>query len=97
LLEDARRDVPPALAAAMIDRYLSARPVLDPQAFHAAYAVLGAQRNAKILGLFSRLARRDGKPAYLALLPRVAGHLKRDLAHPLLAPLKVWCDRHLQL
>jgi aminoglycoside/choline kinase family phosphotransferase len=97
LLEDARRDVPPALAAAMLDRYLSARPDLDPQAFRAAYALLGAQRNAKILGLFSRLARRDGKPAYLALLPRVAGHLQRDLAHPLLAPLRAWCDRHLQL
>jgi N-acetylmuramate 1-kinase len=97
LLEDARRDVPPELAIAMVDRYLAARPDLDPQAFRAAYALLGAQRNAKILGLFSRLARRDGKPAYLALLPRVAGHLKRDLEHPLLAPLRAWCDLHLQL
>ena len=97
LLEDARRDVPPALAEAMIERYLAARPDLDSQAFRAAYALLGAQRNAKILGLFSRLARRDGKPAYLALLPRVAGHLKRDLEHPLLAPLRAWCDLHLQL
>src|SRR5919106_44619 len=50
LLEDARRDVPPELANAMVDRYLAARPDLDPQAFRAAYAVLGAQRNAKILG-----------------------------------------------
>ena len=97
LLEDARRDVPPDLADAMVDRYLAARPDLDPKAFRAAYAVLGAQRNAKILGLFSRLARRDGKPAYLVLLPRVAGHLKRDLGHPLLSPLRAWCDRHLQL
>jgi aminoglycoside/choline kinase family phosphotransferase len=97
LLEDARRDVPPALADAMVERYLAARPDLDSQALRAAYAVLGAQRNAKILGLFSRLARRDGKPAYLALLPRVAGHLKRDLGHPLLVPLRAWCDRHLQL
>ena len=97
LLEDARRDVPPALAEAMIERYLAVRPDLDSQAFRAAYALLGAQRNAKILGLFSRLARRDGKPAYLALLPRVAGHFKRDLEHPLLAPLRAWCDLHLQL
>jgi aminoglycoside/choline kinase family phosphotransferase len=97
LLEDARRDVPPDLARAMVERYLAARPDLDSQAFRAAYALLGAQRNAKILGLFSRLARRDGKPAYLSLLPRVAGHLKRDLEHPLLAPLRAWCDRHLQL
>jgi aminoglycoside/choline kinase family phosphotransferase len=97
LLEDARRDVPPDLASAMVERYLAARPDLEPQALRAAYALLGAQRNCKILGLFSRLARRDGKPAYLALLPRVAGHLQRDLAHPLLAPLRAWCDRHLQL
>jgi hypothetical protein len=97
LLEDARRDVPPPLADAMVERYLAARPDLDSRAFRAAYALLGAQRNAKILGLFSRLAGRDGKPAYLALLPRVAGHLKRDLEHPLLAPLEAWCERHLQL
>lgn len=97
LLEDARRDVPPDLAAAMLGRYLAARPELEPQAFRAAYALLGAQRNCKILGLFARLARRDGKAAYLALLPRVAGHLARDLAHPVLAPLRAWCDRHLQL
>jgi aminoglycoside/choline kinase family phosphotransferase len=97
LLEDARRDVPPDLARTMVLRYLAARPDLDPAAFRAAYAVLGAQRNAKILGLFSRLARRDGKPAYLALLPRVAGHLKRDLEHPLLAPLKAWFAAHVQL
>jgi N-acetylmuramate 1-kinase len=97
LLEDARRDVPPALAEAMIERYLAVRPDLDSQAFRAAYALLGAQRNAKILGLFSRLARRDGKPAYLALLPRVAGHLKRDLEHPLLAPLRAWFADHVKL
>src|SRR5918996_3055741 len=97
LLEDARRDVPPALARAMVERYLAARPDLDRQAFRAAYAVLGAQRNAKILGLFWRLARRDGKPAYLALLPRVAGHLRRDLEHPLLAPLRAWFAEHVQL
>jgi N-acetylmuramate 1-kinase len=97
LLEDARRDVAPDLAEAMLARYLAARPELEPQAFRAAYALLGAQRNCKILGLFSRLARRDGKSAYLALLPRVAGHLRRDLAHPVLAPLRAWCDRHLQL
>jgi aminoglycoside/choline kinase family phosphotransferase len=95
LLEDARRDVRPELALAMIERYLAARPDLEPAAFRAAYAVLGAQRNAKILGLFSRLARRDGKPAYLALQPRVRAHLKRDLGHPVLAPLKDWFAQNL--
>ena len=97
LLEDARRDVDPALADAMLERYLSARPELDREVFRDACALLGAQRNAKILGLFARLARRDGKPRYLDLLPRVRGHLARDLRHPLLAPLRSWFERHLSL
>ena len=97
LLEDARRDVGHALAGAMIGSYLAARPELDAAAFHAAYAVLGAQRNAKILGLFTRLARRDGKPRYLEPLPRVLSYLRGDLRHPLLAPLRAWFERHLQL
>ncbi len=97
LLEDARRDLAPGLAEAMIARYLRRRPELDPEAFRAAYAVLGAQRNAKILGLFSRLARRDGKRGYLPLQSRVRAHLMRDLAHPALAPLARWFERWLPL
>jgi hypothetical protein len=95
LLEDARRDVAPGLARAMVERYLAARSELDPDAFRAAYALLAAQRNAKILGLFSRLAQRDGKPHYLELQPRVQAHLRRDLRHPLLTPLRLWFERHL--
>ncbi|HEX6143229.1 MAG TPA: phosphotransferase [Geminicoccaceae bacterium] len=95
LLEDARRDVPPDLAAAMIERYLGRRPELDPARFAAAYAILGAQRNSKILGLFRRLAVEDGKRRYLDLLPRVEAHLRRDLAHPALAPLRPWYRTHL--
>jgi len=86
LLQDARRDVPPALEAAMLAAY---GPV-DP----AAYALLGAQRNAKILGIFARLAHRDGKPRYLAYQPRVWGYLERDLAHPALTPVRAWFDAH---
>ena len=97
LLEDARRDVAPALARAMAERYLAARPELDPAAFGTACAVLGAQRNAKILGLFARLAARDGKRQYLDLQPRVRAHLARALRHPALAPLAAWCERHLKL
>ena len=59
--------------------------------------MLAAQRNAKILGLFSRLAQRDGKPHYLELQPRVQAHLRGDLRHPLLTPLRLWFERHLQL
>ena len=97
LLEDARRDVDPGLAGAMVERYLAARPELDADATRAAYALLAAQRNAKILGLFARLAQRDGKPHYLALQPRVRAHLRRDLGHPLLTPLRLWFARHPQL
>ena len=98
LLQDARRDVAPALEAAMIARYVAActgEAGFDEQGFRTAYAALGAQRNTRILGVFVRLARRDGKPAYLALLGRVWGLLERDLAHPALAPVAAWFDRHL--
>lgn len=96
LLEDARRDVDPALAAAMIERYLAAAPAgTDPAAFRSTYAILGAQRNMKIIGIFTRLLARDGKAHYLSLLPRVFGHLAHDLAHPALAPLREWVARML--
>lgn len=94
LLEDARRDTTPELQEAMLARYLAARPAGDAEAFRAAYAILGAQRNLKIIGIFARLARRDGKGRYLALIPRVWNHLRRDLAHPALGPLAAWVARH---
>jgi len=93
LLEDARRDVPKDLAEAMIERYLENSGV-DHEKFLSAYAILGAQRNSKIIGIFARLAVRDDKQGYLNYLPRVWGHLENDLAHPLLRPLKNWMDRH---
>ena len=93
LLQDARRDLGAGLEAAMVARYLQASPGLDEAAFRTAYAILGAQRAVRIIGVFHRLARRDGKPAYLAHLPRVWGHLSRNLAHPALAPLRAWFDR----
>jgi N-acetylmuramate 1-kinase len=95
LLEDARRDVPPALAAAMRARYLAAFPALDRDAFAASYAVMGAQRNCKIVGIFTRLWKRDGKPQYLPHIPRVWRLIEGDLAHPALEPVKAWLDRHI--
>ena len=74
-------------------RYLRASPDLDEAAFRAAYAILGAQRAVRIVGVFHRLARRDGKPAYLVHLPRVWRHLDRNLAHPALAPVRAWFER----
>jgi aminoglycoside/choline kinase family phosphotransferase len=93
LLEDARRDVSPSLQKEMIEYYLSKSAIKDVQAFDTAYAVLGAQRNSKIVGIFARLAIRDTKPRYLGYLPRVWKHLEHDLSHPALAELKIWMDR----
>jgi len=89
LLQDARRDVSPELEAAMLDHYLSDYKG-DADDFRADYARLGAQRNAKIVGIFVRLWRRDGKPRYLGMIPRVWALLERDLAHPALAPVAAW-------
>jgi hypothetical protein len=94
LLEDARRDTTPELREAMIRRYLAASGAPE-DAFRAAYAALGAQRNLKIIGIFARLWRRDGKPAYLDLIPRVWAHLMNDLAHPALAPLERLVRAHI--
>lgn len=88
LLQDARRDVSPELEAEMFDRYTSATGAGTD--FLADYARLGAQRNAKIVGIFVRLWKRDGKPRYLDLIPRVWGLLERDLSHPALEPVAAW-------
>lgn len=88
LLQDARRDVSLELERTMLDRYL-AQVDAGPH-FEADYARLGAQRNAKIVGIFSRLWQRDGKPRYLAMIPRVWDAMERDLRHPALAPVAKW-------
>ena len=93
LLQDARRDVSPALEAEMRAYYHeTAQPDAD---FDAHYALLGAQRNTKIIGIFTRLWKRDGKERYLSFLPHMWGLLERDLAHPDLAPVKHWFDTHI--
>lgn len=92
LLQDARRDVPETLEEAMIRRYLTARPGLDPECFRAGYTVLAAQRHAKVIGIFTRLAHRDGKPGYLRHMPRLWRLLEAGLAHPALAPVAAWFD-----
>ena len=63
--------------------------------FAAAYAILGAQRATKILGIFARLNHRDGKPQYLRHMPRLWNYLRRSLAHPALAPLNGWYSVHM--
>jgi aminoglycoside/choline kinase family phosphotransferase len=97
LVEDARRDVSPELAGAATAHYLAAMQAqgtpVDEAAFRHEMAVMAAQRNAKIVGIFARLYKRDGRPRYLAFLPRVWTYLERDLAHPALANLRTWYDR----
>jgi aminoglycoside/choline kinase family phosphotransferase len=97
LLEDARRDVSASLAHSMIQRYVngaSARTAFDEDAFRRDYAILGAQRNAKILGIFARLIHRDGKRRYAEFFPRVEAHFRNDLAHPDLAPVAEFFRTH---
>ncbi|WP_095587828.1 aminoglycoside phosphotransferase family protein [Actibacterium ureilyticum] len=94
LLEDARRDVPADLRQALFDRYV-ARTGQDPQAFATAAAVIAAQRNLRIVGVFARLCCRDGKPGYVDLLPRVWAHLMADLAHPALHKVRELVLTHL--
>lgn len=96
LLQDARRDVAPATEAAMIARFVAARGE-DLTVFAAHYAVLGAQRALRILGIFARLCLVAGKPGYLRLVPRVWGQLQRNLSHPALADLRAICDATLPL
>ena len=94
LLQDARVDVPESMEIALLSRYTRARLAADPSfdapAFVQIYATMAAQRASKILGIFARLDRRDGKPQYLRHLPRVWSYLQRALAHPSLAALAEW-------
>jgi N-acetylmuramate 1-kinase len=97
LLEDARRDVSPAVKAAMLARYREGiGDSLDGrgwQEFESTFAILAAQRHAKVIGIFTRLSRRDGKPVYLRHIPRVWRMLEGALRHPALAPVAAWMQR----
>ena len=94
LLQDARIDVPEQLELVLLTRYIKARlaadGAFDPKHFAELYALMSAQRNTKLLGIFARLNRRDGKPQYLRHLPRIWTYLNRSLAHPALAGLREW-------
>lgn len=92
LLEDARIDVPQELAHKMITKYLTARPEINRKEFLAAYAVLGVQRNLKIIGIFTKKAVKDKDSRYLQYLPRIWRYLEASLKHPLLVPMRKWLD-----
>lgn len=93
-IHDARRDVPPQIAASATQRFVGAL-ALDPDRFAAQAAALSFQRNLRILGVFRRLAHERGKPGYLSFLPRVFGHVSRALDHPALASLARAMQPHL--
>ena len=94
LLQDARVDIREDLEVALLGRYVNARRAddrrFDAATFALLYTTLAAQRATKILGIFARLNRRDGKPQYLRHVPRLLGYLQRSLAHPALEPLAAW-------
>ncbi len=99
LLQDARIDVPDVIELKLLGLYARLRreqdPAFDMGDFARAYAIFGAQRATKIIGIFARLDARDDKPQYLAHLPRVEKYLVKDLNHPVLAELKIWYQTNL--
>ena len=97
LAMDARVTVPEAIEQATLEAYVAARLAagdFDEGRFREAYAIMAAQRNSKVLGIFVRLDRRDGKPAYLQHLSRIRAYLQRALAHPALADLRAFYQAH---
>lgn len=96
IAQDARVDVAPALEAELVGTYVAARRAADPgfdeAAYRRAHAILAAQRNTRILGVFARLKHRDGKPHYLAHMPRLWDYLDRVFAEPVLRGLKLWYE-----
>jgi tRNA threonylcarbamoyl adenosine modification protein YjeE len=99
LLQDARVTVPAELELKLLGTYARERREADPgfdmTGFASAYAIMAAQRATKVLGIFARLDKRDGKPQYLKHLPRIEAYLARSLAHPALSRLTAWYERHL--
>ena len=95
MLQDARRDVSDELEEAMLTYYLEGMSEGAAEKFRSHYAILGAQRNTKIIGIFTRLCIRDGKARYLDFLPRMWRLLEKDLSHPDLAPVADWFDHNI--
>jgi hypothetical protein len=95
LLEDARRDVPEAIKEQMAARYRAQFPTLDRNAFETSMAILAALRHTRVLAIFERLSRSEGKHEYKKLhSPRVERLLQKALCHPMLAGVKQWMERY---
>lgn len=99
LLQDARVTIPDEMELRLLSHYArlrrQAEPGFDMAEFARAYAILGAQRATKVLGIFARLDKRDHKPHYLPHMPRIEGYLAKNLAHPVLSDVRVWYETYL--
>lgn len=95
MLQDARRDVSDDLEQNMLAYYLTDHDEDAAEIFRSHYAILGAQRNTKIIGIFTRLCMRDGKQRYLDFLPRMWRLLEKDLRHSALEPMRSWFDQNI--
>lgn len=94
LLEDARRDVPEVVVQHALSRYLAALPTINQEELMQSYAILGMQRNLRIIGVFSRLSLYYNRPQYLKYLPRVWGYVKKGFDNPVLADIKAWFEKY---
>ena len=100
LLQDVRVTIPADVEKDYYDMYVAARGAgeadFDAGAFGAAYAILGAQRATKILGIFARLnAYATASRAISGTLRRTSDVVEHNLRHPALAAVKAWYDAHL--
>ena len=96
VIQDARVDVPKPLADQLMLDYVTLRRAMGPfdePVFLRAWAIMAAQRNCKLAGLWVRLKQRDNKPGYMQHMPRTLRHLSTALSHEALAPLRDWCHR----
>jgi aminoglycoside/choline kinase family phosphotransferase len=93
LLQDARRDIPPACRHRALERYLAARPELAAESFRAAFTACAAQRHLRVACQWVRLALRDGRPQYLIYGPRTWRLLEQALSQPAAEPLALALDR----
>ena len=94
IIQDARVTIPPEMQARLMSHYLDIRrkkPAFDEANFLKAFAIMSAQRNCKLAGIWVRLMQRDGKPGYMKHMPRTFSYLRSALAHPDLSPLRDWC------
>ncbi len=101
LAQDARVNVTHELERQIVESYIHERKThdahFDVERFEMEYALMGAQRASKILGIFVRLDKRDDKPQYRKLIPQVLNYLRRNLQHSSLSDYKTWCERVLKL